>query len=75
MVYEGGCTILTNNVPVMRANSVRGSLEGVRPENQEFLGTKMATSEVSAQKSLDFQGPPPSNGPCNGSAPIKRGGV
>ncbi len=41
-------------------NSFRGPLEGVGPENRDFLGP-MATSKASAiltQKSQDFQGPP-----------------
>ncbi len=49
---------LTINVPVvymardviilMRANPFRGPLEGVGPENRDFLGPEMTTSEVSA---------------------------
>ncbi len=38
-----------------------GPLEGVSPENRDFLGPETVTSEVSAilaQKSWDFQGPP-----------------
>ncbi len=31
-----------------RATSLRGALEGVGPENQDFLGPEMATSEASA---------------------------
>jgi hypothetical protein len=42
---------------LMRATSLRGALEGVGPENQDFLGPEMATSEASAiwaQKSNNF---------------------
>ncbi len=45
----------------MQENPFRGPLEGVDPENEDFLGPEMAMSEASAiwaQKSLDFQGPP-----------------
>jgi hypothetical protein len=53
------CTvIITINVPVvymgryimvlMRATSLQRALEGVGPENQDFLGPEMATSEASA---------------------------
>ncbi len=52
--------ILTINVPVVYmaryryvlvlrcATSLRGALEGVGPENRDFLGPEMATSEASA---------------------------
>jgi hypothetical protein len=43
----------------MRENPFRGPLEGVGPENRDFFGPEMATSEASAiwaQKSRDFQG-------------------
>ncbi len=46
---------------LMRENPFRGPLEGEDPENRDFLGPEMATSEVNAiwaQKSRDFQGPP-----------------
>jgi hypothetical protein len=39
-------------------NPFRGPLEGVSPENQDFLGPEMATSKaraIWAQKSRDFQ--------------------
>ncbi len=45
----------------MRANALQGPLEGVDPENQDFLCLEMATSEtidIWAQKSQDFQGQP-----------------
>ncbi len=32
---------------LMGANPFRGPLEGVDPENQDFLGPEMATSEAS----------------------------
>jgi hypothetical protein len=38
-----------------RATSLRGALEGVGPENRDFLGPEMATGEtiaIWAQKSL-----------------------
>ncbi len=41
------------------ATSLRGALEGVGPENRDFLGPEMATSEASAiwaQKSRDKSG-------------------
>jgi hypothetical protein len=53
---------------LMRANPFRGPLEGVAPENQDFLGPEKETSEASAiwvQKKR-FSGPTPSNGPWNG---------
>jgi hypothetical protein len=43
------------------ATSLFGALEGVGPENLEFLGPK---------KSL-FSGPTPSNAPCNDGARLK----
>jgi hypothetical protein len=45
----------------MRANPLQGPLEGVGPENRDFLCLEMAMSETSdiwVQKSRDFQGPP-----------------
>jgi hypothetical protein len=42
---------------LMRANPLQGPLEGVRPENRDFLGPEMAKSEacaIWAQKSRDF---------------------
>jgi hypothetical protein len=42
-------------------NPFRGLLERVGPENRDVFGPDMATSETSdiwAQKSRDFQGPP-----------------
>ncbi len=52
-------------------NPFRGPLEGVGPENRDFFGPEIATSEASAiwaQKSRDFQfsGPTPYNGPRDG---------
>ncbi len=45
----------------MRANPLQGPLEGVRPENRDFLGPEMAKSEacaIWARKSRDLQVPP-----------------
>jgi len=42
---------------LMRATSLQRALEGVGPENQDFLGPEMSTSEASAiwaQKSNNF---------------------
>ena len=42
---------------LMRENPFRGPLEGVSPENRDFLGPEMAMSEASAiwaQKSQEF---------------------
>jgi hypothetical protein len=44
----------TINVPVvymilMRANPLQGPLEGVSPNNRDFLGPEMGTSEASAK--------------------------
>ncbi len=33
---------------LMRENPFRGPWEGVGPENEDFLGSEMATSEASA---------------------------
>ncbi len=44
----------------------KGHWKGVGPENRDFLGSEMATSEaraILAQKSRDFQGPPLPQGP------------
>jgi hypothetical protein len=59
--------IITINVPIVfmaryvmvlrGATSLRGALEEVGPENQDFLGSNMATSEagaILAQKNRDF---------------------
>ncbi len=48
---------------LMRENIFRGPLEGVGPENRDFLGPEMATSKallvaISGPKKLDFQAPP-----------------
>jgi hypothetical protein len=34
---------------LMRANLLQGGLEGVGPENRDFLGPEMGTSEASAK--------------------------
>ncbi len=36
----------------MRANPLQGSLEGVDPENRDFLGPDMATSEAKMHKNV-----------------------
>jgi hypothetical protein len=38
----------TERIVLMRANPLQGSLELVGPENLDFLGHEMATSESSA---------------------------
>jgi hypothetical protein len=58
IVFHNCTVIITIKVPVfylgwyimvlMRATSLRGALEGVGPENQDFLGPEMATSAASA---------------------------
>ncbi len=57
-----------------RANPLLGPLEGVQwaLDNSTFLGpndTRFTRCHFRVQKSLDFQAPPPSNGPCNGYCP------
>jgi hypothetical protein len=45
---------------LMRANPLLGPLEGVGPENIDFLspnGTKFACCHIRAQKGLNFQSP------------------
>jgi hypothetical protein len=45
----------------LQANPFREQVEGLGPENRDFLGPEMAMSEASviwAQKSGDFKGPP-----------------
>jgi hypothetical protein len=37
-----------NVMILMQANPLQGPLRGVVPENQDFLGPEMATSEASA---------------------------
>jgi hypothetical protein len=72
MQFELLVYIINVNVPVVymaryvmvlrRATSLRGALEGVGPENRDFLGPEMATSEaiaISAQKSRELPLPLP----------------
>ncbi len=56
------------------ATSLRGALEGVGPENQDFFGSWNGTSEASAiwaQKNWDFQDPPLPKAQSNYVAPLK----
>ncbi len=56
------------------ATSLRGALEGVSPENQDFFGPWNGMSEASAiwpKKKSRFSGPTPSNAPSNDVAPLK----
>jgi hypothetical protein len=58
VVEEGICLRITIKVPrvymtrnvmiLMRATPLRGPLEGVCPDNRDFLGPEMAMSEASA---------------------------
>jgi hypothetical protein len=70
--------IITINVPVVfmaryviilrGATSLRGALEGVGPENRDFLGLR---SCLLGPKKSRFSGPTPSNAPSNDVAPLK----
>ncbi len=49
MTIKVPVVFMTRNVMIlMRANPFRGPLEGVGPENRDFLGPEMATSEVTS---------------------------
>ncbi len=53
----------------MGANLLLRPLDGVGPENLDFFVPKWQS--LRPNKSLDFQGPPSSNGPYNGFSRIK----
>ncbi len=63
---------------LMWANPLQGPLEGLGPDNGNFFGAlkwdKRSEWHLGPKKSR-FSGSIPSNGPCNGFAPIKGGGI
>jgi hypothetical protein len=61
---------------LMRTNPLQGTLEGMGPENRDFFWALKWQSECHLNpKKLRFSRPTPSDGPCNGFAPIKGEGA
>ncbi len=70
-VVRNKYTLYCSPPSLMGANPLTGPLEGLGPENRDFLGPEMASSETDGWKKPPFSGPTFSFGPCNGFARIK----